>query len=85
MSSATNVFSENFINDQEFLLLEDIITSKNRVFPYCNNDYFELDKLSDGECLVEFRFLKNDVHQLAEALDLPEEMERYNGTKVDGM
>ena len=27
----------------------------------------------------------NDVHQLAEALDLPEEMERYNGTKVDGM
>lgn len=49
MSSATNVFSENFINDQEFLLLEDIITSKNRVFPYCNNGYFELDKLSDGE------------------------------------
>ena len=53
--------------------------------PYYNYDYFELDKLSDDECLVEFRFLKNDVYQLAEAPDLPEEMECYNGVKVDGM
>ena len=30
--------------------------------------FFELDKLSDDECLVEFQFLKNDVYQLAEAL-----------------
>ena len=55
------------------------------MFPYDNIDYFEADKLSDDECLVEFRFLKNDVHQLAEALDLPEEMKCYNGTKADGI
>ena len=28
---------------------------------------------------------KNDVYQLAGALDLPEEKKCYNGVKVDGM
>ena len=50
-----------------------------------NYDHFELDKLSDDECLAEFRFLRNDVYQLAEALGLPEEMKCYNGVRVDGM
>ena len=65
--------------------LVDINTSKNKEHPYYNCDYFELDKLSDDECLPEFRFLINDVYQLAEALGLPEEMKCYNGVKVDGM
>ena len=58
-----NAFSENIINDEQFLWLEDINTSKNKELPYYN--CFELDKLSDDKCLVEFRFLKNDVYQLA--------------------
>ena len=80
-----NAFLENIINDEEFLCLEDINTSKTKEVPYYNYDYFELDKLSDDECLVEFRFLQNDVYQLAEALGLPEEMKCYNGVRVDGM
>ena len=47
-----NAFSENLINEQEFLLLEDINTSKNKEFPYYNFDYFELDEFSDDEWLV---------------------------------
>ena len=47
--------------------------------------YFELDKLSDDECFLEFWFLKNDIYQLKEALGLPEEMKCYNGVKVKGM
>ena len=67
------------------MLLEDINTSKNKELPYYNYVYFELDKLSDDECLVEFRFLKNDVYQLAETLCLPGEIKCYNGVKVEGM
>ena len=73
------------INDEEFVLLEDINTSKNKELPYYNYDYFELDKISGDEWLVEFRYLKNDVYQLVGALDLPEEKKCYNGVKVDGM
>ena len=53
--------------------------------PYYTYDYFELDKLSDDGCLVEFRFLNIDVYQLKEALGLPDEMKCFNGVKVDGM
>ena len=67
------------------MLLEDINTSKNKELPYHNYGFFELDKLSDDEFLVEFRFLKNDVYQLAEPLGLLEEIKCYNGVKVDGM
>ena len=65
--------------------LEDSNTSRNKELSYYNYDYFELDKPSDDKCLVEFRFLQNDVYQLAEALGLPEEMKCYNGVRVDGM
>ena len=67
------------------MLLEDINTSKNKGLPYYNYVYFELDKLSDNQCLAEFRFLKNHVYQLAEALCLPEEMKCYNGVKFEGI
>ena len=80
-----NAFSDSFMNDEEFLLLEDINTSKNKERPYYNYDYFELDKLSDDGCLVGFRFLNIDVYQLKEALGLPDEMKYFNGVKVDGM
>ena len=63
--------------------VEDMSTSKDKELSYYNYDYFELDKLSDDECLVRFRFLKNGIYQLAEALGLPEEMKCYNGVKFD--
>ena len=50
------------------MLLEDINTSKNKELLYYNYDFFELDEVSVDEFLVEFRFVKNDVYQLSEAL-----------------
>ena len=38
------------------------------IYIYYNDDFFDSDKLSDDEFLVEFRFLKNDVYQLSETL-----------------
>ena len=35
-----NTFSENIINNEEFLLLEDINTSKDKDLPYYSYDLF---------------------------------------------
>ena len=78
-------FQKILLMTKNFCCLKTFSTSKNKELPYYNYDYFELDKLSDDECLVEFRFLKNDIYQLAEALGLPEEMKCYHGVIVDGM
>ena len=80
-----DAFSNNLINDEEFLLLYDLNTSKNVDLPYYSYDYFDLDKLCDDECKVEFRFQKNDIYQLAEAFDIPEFMRCYNGIKICGI
>ena len=77
------MLSEN-INDVEFLRLDAINTSKNTELHYYNYD-FEVDKLSDDKCLVEFRSPKNDIYELAEILDLSEKVKYYNKVKVDGM
>ena len=66
-------------------MLEDINTLKNKELPYYNYNYFELDKLSEDECLVEFRYLQNNVYQLAEVVSLSEEMKCYKEVKVDEM
>lgn len=78
------MLSENIINDVEFLRLDAINTSKNTNLHYYNYD-FEVDKLSDDKCLVEFRSPKNDIYELAETLDLSEKVKYYNEVKVDGM
>ena len=35
---------------------------------------FDLDKLTDDECWADFRFLKNDIYNLAEKLRIPDEV-----------
>ena len=65
-------------------MLFDINTAKSPDFPYWNYEAFELDMMSDDKCLVEFRFYKNDVYNLKEVLNLPEEFICYNGLTLDG-
>lgn len=74
---------DGLINDEEFLLLYDLNTSKNPDLPYWAYEQFDLDKLCDDECLTEFRFLKNDIYDLVDVLRLPDVLTCYNGIKVD--
>ena len=46
---------------------------KKNNFPYWNHERFELDELTNAECNAEFRFYKNDIYKLADALQLPDE------------
>ena len=73
------------INDEEFVLLYDINTTKSPDFPYWNYEAFELDMMSDVECQAEFHFYKNDVYNLKKVLNLPEEFTCYNDLTIDGI
>ena len=57
-------------------------TSKNPDFPYWNYGAFDLDQLTDVECKTEFRFHKQDIYNLADVLNIPDEITCYNGIKV---
>ena len=78
-------YDDGVINTEEFALLYDINKSKNLDLPYQCYDTFDLDMLCDDECSNEFRFLKNDIFMLAEALQIPEKLSTYNRITVDGI
>ena len=66
-------YDSSVINDEEFVLLYDITTTKSPDFPYWKYEAIELDMMSDDECQAEFRFYKNDVYNLKEVLNITEE------------
>ena len=67
-------FSESLINDEDFALLYDLNTSKNRDFHYREYESFDLDAISEDDSYSEIRFLKNDIKRLGGALRLPNEI-----------
>ena len=65
------------------ILLNNLSTSDNLQIPYWTYDEFQLDSLSDDECRREFRFARNDIYRLCDALGLPDEITFYNNIKGD--
>ena len=78
-------FDDDNISEDEFLLVHDADTSKNPDFPYDCYGSFNLNEMDDNECLAEFRFHKNDVPILLEALQLPQSFTCHQGTICDGI
>lgn len=76
---------DGLINDEEFVLLYDINTAKSPDLPYWSYDPFILDNMSDDECKTEFRFLRNDIYRLKDAMNFPDTFKCYNGLKFDAM
>ena len=62
---------ENVINDEEFVLLYDLESSGNLYLPHNKYERFVLDDLENDECIANFRFEKEDLWHLADALSLP--------------
>ena len=75
----------NLISDEDFLLLYEMFMSKNPNFPYHEYSRFDLDNMSEPECKAEFKFNKNDLPVLAEALQIPPSFKLNQGSIVDGM
>ena len=55
--------NQGLIND-EVSFLYDLHTAKSPDLPYWKYTEFDLDKLSDEECITEFHFLRNNIYRL---------------------
>ena len=73
------------IDDAEFALLYDLNTSKNLEIPYWQYAAFDLENMHEDECMAEFRFEKENLHDLVDALQLEEEQIMYNRLKIDSI
>ena len=76
---------DNLINDEEFILLYDVTEPANPEFPYWTYPPFNLETFSDDECNAEFRFSKNNIYSLVDALRIPDEVRCPNRQSVDGV
>ena len=77
--------TSNFIDDEEFLVLFDLFEWKNPCFPYEDYSPFNLDEMTESECLSEFRFRKRDIPILADVLGIPETIRCEQGSTCDGL
>ena len=77
-------FSDNLIDHVEFSLLYDVNNSRND-YTYWVYNKFNLEHVDDAECWSEFRFLKNDIYRLKDALEIPDVLRTYNRLAVDGI
>ena len=77
--------TSNFIDDEEFLVLSDLFEWKNPCFPYEDYSPFNLDEMTESECLSEFRFRKRDIPILADVLGIPETIRCEQGSTCDGL
>jgi len=64
-------YDANCISDEDFLRLYEMFPSKNPHFPYNEYSSFDLDNMSEDEYKAELRFIKNDLPDHAEALQIP--------------
>ena len=64
-------YSKDWLDDVEFLVLNELNTSTNLDFPYDLYDQFDLDDVDEAECIAEFRLEKRHVLLLEEVLQIP--------------
>ena len=78
-------YDEGTIDDEEFVLLWEQNVSKNPSFPFKDYEKFDLESMDPVECKAEFRFEKNDLPSLAEALQIPDTFFCQQWSVCDGM
>ena len=75
----------NLIDNEEFLLLWDMYTSRNPEYPYEYYQPFSFEEQNEAECKSNFRFEKQDIPLLFDVLGLPETWKCYQGTLCSGL
>ena len=81
----TMAYLERKLIEEEFVILLELDTSNNLDLNYSKYPAFNLENISEDDCIAEFRFRKNDIKRLQAALNLPNEIVCYqcNDLKVD--
>ena len=82
-SALLESWDDGDLSDEEFFVLYDLNKSKID-YPYWKYDRFDLDTWDDTQCWYHFRFMKNDIYRLKEALHIPDTVLTYNRMKLDG-
>ena len=63
-------YDSKIISDEEFLTLNDSFQSENPDVDYESYPVFDLVEMSIADCSAEFRFEKQDIPRLSQALQL---------------
>ena len=74
----TYAYRNKLINEQESAILCDPHKSTNPEFRNWNYERFDLDEKINDECMAEFRFYKEDIHELTDQMQLLDEITSYN-------
>ncbi len=89
MADAGLVALFEYFDDEEdmFLpILEELVRPrKNLEFPYWEYAHFNLERVAEDDCRAQFRFKKEDMGRLLNALQIPDKVICPNGTIADGM
>ena len=72
------------LNDAEFLLLYDLYSPQNLDLPCDLYPHFDLQNLTEDECMAEFRFRKTNIPRLSQALRIPDVIICHQGTICEG-
>ena len=64
-------YCEEWLDDMEFVVLNELNASENLDFPYDSYDRFNLDDMDEAECIAELRFEKRHILRLEEVLQIP--------------
>ena len=75
--------ADNLIDNEEFILLYDVTKPANPEFLCWTYPPFDLETFSDDECNTEFRFSKNNIYSLVDALRIPDEVRCPNRQSID--
>ena len=66
MLAAADLYADEIIDEEELLFLKEESEEKAPVFQYGKYDRFQLDRLTENECLSRFRFCQEDIPRLAQ-------------------
>ena len=72
------------LDDAEFLLLYDLYSPQNLDLPCDLYPHFDLQNLTEDECVAEFRLRKTGIPRLSQALRIPDVIICHQGTICEG-
>ena len=70
------------IGDEELAIIHDFYRSQPTVLHDWTHINFDLDGYSDEACLLQFRFHKRDIFDLADIMGFPDHIHTYNGVNI---
>ena len=77
--------NDGFIDDDEFVVLYDLYTSRNLDCPYDSYAPFDLEELDESKSFAEFRFGKRDIRIMKEVLQIPDTITCSQRFVCDGL